>query len=419
MSASAPLTIPLQLTRRLAVARQLLAGPRPTPDAEGIMAVFDRLGCVQIDPIPVVDRTQYLVLFSRLGLYDRAEFDRLIYQERRLFEYWAHAASIVRTADLAVHKYSMARAFVEEPKAAWARKFWHWAQANRAFQEHILDTLRQRGPLAPEEIEDRAAVPWQSGGWSTSRNVSMMLEMLWEQGKVLVANRKGTRRFWDAAERVLPELATVERLEPPEVTRRAALVALRALGVATERQIQAHFTRGRYPGLRQVLEELVREGTLLEAVVLGEQGAPLKGRWYIHAADAALLEGLGQDDWVPRTVLLSPFDNLICDRARTEVLFGYEFRVEIYVPPAKRKYGYYVLSVLEGERFIGRIDPKMERKSGRLVLNAVHAEPGVEVNGQTGRAVAGAVEELARFLGAREVVLQGAAPEGWRRALSF
>lgn len=418
-----PLSIPLSLARRLAVTKQLLAGPRPDPTPDGMMTVFDHLGCIQIDPIPVVDRTQYLVMFSRVGAYDRGVFDKLVYEDRQLFEFWAHAASIVRVADLPIHRHFMNRPINRETKSEWVKRFRNWAQANDSFREYVLESLRERGPLAAEEIEDRAVVNWESSGWSSSRNVNLMLELLWDRGQIFVAGRNGTRRFWDIPERVLPGLDTVEQISTEEMVRRAAVIAIRALGVATEKHIKYHFTRGRYPGLGKGLKELVKEGVLVEAEVVGAGEASAypapAGAWYLHAGDLPLLERLKENDWGQRTVLLSPFDNLICDRARTAWMFNYDFRIEIYVPAAKRKYGYYVLSVLDGDQFIARLDPKMDRKTGVLTLNAVHAEPGVEINAETGCAVAGVIKELGEFLGAKEIALNGVIPQGWRKTLSF
>ncbi|MCB9135939.1 MAG: YcaQ family DNA glycosylase [Anaerolineales bacterium] len=417
------LSIPVSLARRLAVTKQLLAGPRPAPTSDGMMTVFDHLGCIQIDPIPVVDRTQYLVMFSRVGSYDRGAFDKLVYEDRQLFEFWAHAASIVRVADLPIHRHFMNRPIHHETKSEWVKRFRNWAQANDGFREYVLESLRERGPLAAEEIEDRAVLNWESSGWSSNRNVNLMLELLWDRGQIFVAGRNGTRRFWDIPERVLPGLEMVEQISTEEMVRRAAVIAIRALGVATEKHIKYHFTRGRYPGLGKVLKELVKEGVLEEVEVVGEGEASAypapAGAWYIHAGDLPLLERLKEDAWGQRTVLLSPFDNLICDRARTAWMFNYDFRIEIYVPPAKRKYGYYVLSVLDGDRFIARLDPRMDRKTGVLTLNAIHAEPGVDVNEVTGRAVASAVQELGDFLGAQAIYLNGHTPEGWRKELRF
>jgi uncharacterized protein YcaQ len=362
-------------------------------------------------------------MFSRVGPYDRAEFDKLIYEDRQLFEFWAHAASIVRAADLPIHRHFMDRPANPDTKSEWVKRFREWVKANQAFREYVLESLREKGPLAADEIEDRAVVNWVSSGWSSSRNVNLMLELLWDRGKIFVARRNGTRRYWDIPERVLSGWMTVEQISQEEMVRRAAVIAIRALGVATEKQIKFHFTRGRYPGLGKVLKNLVQEGVLNEAEIvedrLGSVFPAPSGTWYLHAEDAARLNELKGDHWGQRTVLLSPFDNLICDRARTAWMFNYDFRIEIYVPPAKRKYGYYVLSLLHGDQFIGRIDPKMDRKTGILTLNAVHAEQGVAVNHETGQAAAGAVQELGKFLEAREIVTAGIVPEGWKRSFLF
>lgn len=417
------ISIPLSLARRLAVTKQLLAGPRPAPTPEGMLTVFDHLGCIQIDTIPVVDRTQYLVMFSRVGPYPKDTFDQLVYKDRKLFEFWAHAASIVQTADLPIHRHAINREFDRKTKSVAAKRWFAWIDANETFKAYILDTLRERGPLQSADFEDRAVVPWEPGRWWSSQNVNMMLEILWEQGQILVSNRDGTRRYWDIPAHVLPELTTTEQISEEEMVRRAAVIAIRALGVATEKQIKYHFTRGRYPGLGKVMKDLVKEGVLVEAEVVedGERAAypAPAGVWYLHAGDLPLLERLHADDWGQRTVLLSPFDNLMCDRARTAWMFNYDFRIEIYVPAAKRKYGYYVLSALDGDRFIARLDPRMDRKTGVLTLNAIHAEPGVEVNSQTGLALAGAVQELGEFLGATHIALNGSVPDGWRKALAF
>jgi hypothetical protein len=181
-----------------------------------------------------------------------------------------------------------------------------------------------------------------------------------------------------------------------------------------------NFVRSRYKGLPSVLKELEAEGRIVRVEVKGEEaeGKNWRGPWYIHADDLAQLESLRSSDWEGRTTLLSPFDNLICDRLRTELLFDFEFRVEIYVPKEKRQYGYYVLPILHGDRLIGRMDPTMDRKANRLNINAVYAEPGAPATHSTGRAVAAAVQELATFLGAKEIAYTDQVPDAWRKALS-
>jgi uncharacterized protein YcaQ len=180
--------------------------------------------------------------------------------------------------------------------------------------------------------------------------------------------------------------------------------------VATARDIDRHFTAGRYPGLPTVLAGLEREGRI-ERVRVADDGTEWPGPWYVHADDLPLLERLEAGDWQPRTTLLSPFDNLIIDRERTQRLFGFHFRMEIYVPRAARRYGYYVLPVLHGDRLVGRVDPAMDRRRGRLVVNAVHAEP--DAPAAAGPAVAAALQELAVFLGADGVELGQPPPERW------
>jgi uncharacterized protein YcaQ len=247
-----------------------------------------------------------------------------------------------------------------------------------------------------------------------------MLDFLQMQGLIVVAARVGGQKLWDLAERVLPEWTPRHRLSEREAVRRAAEKAVRALGLASPRDINHHFTRNRYPGLAQALADLEKQGRLARVTVAPEPGrAPWKGPHYIHADDFPALERLADGDWQPRTVLLSPFDNLICDRQRTQQWFDFDFRIEIYVPKPKRKYGYYVLPILHGDRLIGRADPWMDRAQGRLHVNAVYAEPTAPTDRDTARAVAGAVEDLARFLGAREVVYdRRRVPAAWKQALA-
>jgi len=242
---------------------------------------------------------------------------------------------------------------------------------------------------------------------------------------VMVAGRTGIHRLWDRSERVLPPWAPREEWTEHAVVRAATQRAIRALGVARPAQMVQHFTRGRYPGLANVLAELVAEGLIAPVTVVPptDDAATVRawaGPWYIHTADLPLVDRLADvrgDEWGPRTTLLSPFDNLICDRKRTKLLFDFDFTIEIYVPQAKRRWGYYVLPILHNDRLIGRVDPTMDRANGRLVINAIHAEPGVPHLGRAGGAVARAIAELGRFLGAREIVYPETMPAPWSRAL--
>jgi uncharacterized protein YcaQ len=389
--------------RRLAITAQRLDGPSPRkrPTGDEILDVVRAIRCLQLDPTSVVARNHLLVVFSRLGPYDAAVLERLVYEERAMFEYWAHEASIVLSEDLPLHVFMMR---TPPRSSTWHERMTEWWDLNEEFRASILDRLRADGPLPVTEFEDRSVAPWLSAGWNDQRNVSRMLDFMWVRGQVGIAARTGGQRQWDLMERCLPPDAPTEELEPEEVTRRAALLALKALGVARVPHIRAHFTRRRYPGLPQVLNELEASGDIVPVQI-----EDMKGEWWVRADDVDALTG---DGFKPRTALLSPFDNLLCDRGRTEELFGFSHRLEIYTPKAKRQWGYFVLPILHGDRLVGRADLAIDRKARRLVAHAVHREPGAP----RGKAVAAAIrrelERLATWQGAEGLDVRQA-PDAW------
>ena len=398
----------------MAVSRQGLAGPRPKADQDGILALVRQLGCLQLDPTNVVAPSHRLVLWSRLGNYDRAALEALQWETRRLFEYWAHAASIVLTEDYPIHRRFM-RAW-SRGETPWSARFHPWVEVNASLRRHILSELRRRGPLPAAAFEDRSTRAWQSSGWTAGRNVDRMLAYLWMSGAIVVARREAGRRWWDLAAHWLPDWTPAARLSEKEMVREAAQRSLRALGVARSIHIQQHFISGRYPGLDEVLDELQRSGEILPVQVkAGDETWP--GSWYVHAKDLPLLDELEGGVWQPRTTLLSPFDNLIRDRVRTRTMFGFDYGIEIYVPAARRKYGYYVLPILHGDRLIGRIDAALDRKQQNLDLRAVYAENS-RASPADGAATTSAIAELGRFLGAKTITRPGAIPPTWKRTFS-
>ena len=407
-------TISPRSARRLAIAAQRLTNPRPEPGLASMLALIRQLGCLQLDPVSAVTPSHRLVLWSRLGAYQQADLDRLLWEERRLFEYWAHAASIVLTEDYPIHRETMRRyARAETP---WSGRIQTWVAANDALRRHVLGELGRHGPRPARTFEDRSERAWASSGWTSGRNVDRMLAYLWLKGDVMVAGRQAGHRLWDLKDRCLPDWAPRERLSTSAVVRRAAQRSLRALGVASVADIQNHFIRDRYPGLSPALRSMERAGTIVPVDIAGEGGS-MPGAWYVHASDLPLLERIEAGDWQPRTTLLSPFDNLICDRSRTRRLFDFDFSLEIYLPAVRRRYGYYVLPILHGDRLVGRIDAAMNRAERRLDLKAVHLEPGRE-HLAAGPAAAAAISELAAFLGARSVAVGKPVPYGWKAAIN-
>jgi uncharacterized protein YcaQ len=376
--------------RRLAVLSQRLAGTRAPATAAGLMEIARAIRCIQIDAVGVVGApTQLLVPFSRVGPYEARLLDRLQFEDRTLFHYFAHAASLVLTEDFAIHSARMVP--YSSRTTNWAKGIAAWMVENAALREQIIGEITARGPLRSRDFENTARTDWRSSGWTQGRSVNRMLDFLWVEGILTVSGRAGAEKLWDLSERWFPAWTPRKPLAPDERADLAVELALRALGPATPQQIQFHFIRGSHPDLAGSLARLTRSGAVLPVDV-----AALKGAWHVHRDTLALLE----ERWRPRTVLLSPFDNLIADRRRTALLFGFDYTIEIYVPAAKRKRGYYAMPILAGDRLAGTVDPRYERASRRLIVNRVAFEAGEKMKPAITRAIA----DLAKFVGAREVV---------------
>ncbi len=385
-------TLSVTEARRLAVMGALLSAPAPTT----ILGVVEHLGGLQMDPTSATARAEQLVLWSRLGRYDLAELERLRWEEKQLFEY---RAFIVPMADYSIHRETMRR--YPRGDLARARYVREWLAANASFRRYLLRELRRRGPLRSRDFEDRAAQGWRTGGWNDgSRSVAMMLETLARRGDIAIVAREGNERLWDLGERWYP--LDQPRLPAGEIARRLLETQLRWCGLARSDAFGFAFD-GPPPGRERALRQLVREGTAVPVTVEG-----IRGEWLAHAA---LLE----QKFRPRTTLLAPFDRLIAHRGFTEELFGFKYRLEMYVPKAKREYGYYVLPILHGDRLVGRADPLFDRKTGVLHVNAVFAEPDAPAG--AGKPIAAAFRSLARWLGATEVNYTRRVPKIWRGAL--
>jgi uncharacterized protein YcaQ len=339
-----------------------------------------KIGYLQLDPTNAVARSHLLVLFSRLGPYDLAKLERLL-ATRKLYEY---SAAIVAAEDHGLHRTSMNR-YPEGHHGGWPARIEAWLEANARLRESVLQQLEKRGPLPSRAITDESATGWRSTGWTNERNVTRTLEFLWMMGQILVHGRDGQQRVWDLANRVIP---LAEPLPIEEATARVALRSLRGLGVATLQQVKEEpFVDRPFAGLG----EAAREAAGIERVEV--EG--LKGAWYAHRDDLKRLE---KPEPEPYTILLSPFDPLIRNRKRTEALWDFEFRLEIYIPKEKR-WGFFVLPLLHGNDIVARIDPTMDRKAGVLRINAIKWEPDAPPDVP----LEAAVGRLAEFLGATRV----------------
>ena len=343
--------------RRIAVRAQLLDAPRPTD----LLEVVQRLTLLQIDPTAAIAPSADLVLWSRLGpAYHPEQLKRELEEERTLFEL---DAQIRPTGDLGLY---LAGAD-ERPRYERTR---HWLRDNDGFRRDILKRLRKSGPLSSRELPDTAAVPWASSGWSHNRNVTQMLEILMNRGEVAISGRVGRERLWDLPERVYPARVAVPSVEKAERAKNER--RLGALGIAR-----------------------AKARAVMEPIHVGEAGEPavvegVKGEWRVDPAR------LGED-FEGRTTLLSPFDRLIHDRTRTEELFDFEYTLEMYKPAAKRRWGYFALPILHGDRLVGKLDATADRKASVLRVNAIHED--VKFTRPIAKGVHAELEDLAAWLG--------------------
>lgn len=384
------LSLSLAEARRLALSAQGFGRvSRGAIAHRQLQAQIERLGVLQIDSVNAVVRSHYLPAFSRLGHYQAEHLDELAWgraRRRRLFEYWGHEASLLPLELYPLLRWRMRRAADGQGIYGQLAKF---GVERRDVIDSVLQAVRERGALGAGSLSTSSekAGPWWD--WSAEKTA---LEWLFAAGEVTVAGRRGFERLYDLPERVIPgELLDQAELDEDEAQRRLLLRSADALGVASEKDLRDYYRLDAGDSKRRVAE-LVEEGALLPVTVQGWQqpgycrGEPRIPRRVRHSA------------------LLSPFDSLIWARERTERLFGFSYRLEIYTPQAKRVYGYYVLPFLHHERLLARVDLRSERAAGRLAVHAVHLEEAV-LSEEARQALSDALHGLAQWLGLADVWL--------------
>jgi hypothetical protein len=383
-----PESLSVAQARRIALAAQGFTDPKPggATDMRHVRRVLRRLHLIQMDSVNVLQRAHYMPLYSRLGPYPAELLERAAYRRpRELFEFWGHEASLITTDLQPLFRWRMERA------ADYA-----WGNMTRIVREQpelvawVLDEVRGRGPITAAEIEHDAPRRTDHWGWNWSV-VKQALEWLFYSGQVTAAERTTSfARRYDLPERVLPA-AVLNAPTPAPADAFRALVELsaRALGVAAERELRDYF-RLPVEGFRRAVAELIEDGVLVPVRVAGWKPVA-----YLHR-EARLPR------WVRAATLVSPFDPLIWERERTERLFGMAYRIEIYVPAPQRRYGYYVLPFLLGDRFVARVDLKADRRAGELQIPAAWLEPDADRDA-TAEALATELHRLAGWLGLRTI----------------
>jgi uncharacterized protein YcaQ len=357
------LELSLSEARRIALRAQLLDAVRP----ESLVATVDQLTLLQIDPTAAIAPNVDLVCWSRLGdAYEHSDLRFALEEERSLVEH----SSFVRPMD----DIGLVLATARDRMHASG---YEWLEVNAGFRADVIALLEAEGPLVAAEVPDTSQVPWQSSGWTNDKNVDRMLELLCRLGDVAISGRRGKFRTWDLPERVYPP-----DLEVPSYDEAKAILddrRLASLGIAR-------------PTSKIQGEEVAAANRGEPCVVEG-----VEGEWRVHPDALAL----SADEFEPRTALLSPYDRLVYDRDRALDLFDFEYVLEMYKPAAKRRWGYFALPILHGDRLVGKLDAKVDRKAGVLRVFAVHED--FPWDPDIGDVVEAEIDSLAAWLGAEVV----------------
>jgi uncharacterized protein YcaQ len=398
--------------RRFLVARHLLAPPRSLPEsAASVRTVVDRLGSLQFDPLDVTGRNHDLVLAARIGGYRRAWTDELLYGERWLYEAYNKGLSLLPTAELPLYR------------VGWDTE--HAGHRGGTFQDHedlvaeLLDRIRRDGPLSSTDVAPRTAIDWY---WRPTNQVRAILEALAEAGVLALARREGNRRVYDLTERLFPASLLAERHTEEESRRHKLLSRYRAHGLLGMRGGQSEIWIGTGPTAADRYrrrDSLIEDGALVPILVEGVRGERLilgSEVGLLQAASRSVASGVevggaaGDGEagggGPAGVALLAPLDPFVWDRDLLRSLFDFDYVWEVYVPAARRRWGYYVLPLLFGDRLVGRIEPRFDRTSGALRIIGLWWEDGFDPLGEIGfvDAFVDALQAHARFGGSRRIV---------------
>ncbi|MFH1852914.1 MAG: crosslink repair DNA glycosylase YcaQ family protein [Candidatus Neomarinimicrobiota bacterium] len=383
-----PQSITLAQARRLAVRLQQLSEPASPPGKEGAAQAIEKLGYVQIDTIHVIERAHHHTVWTRLPDYQPEFLDELLAVDRRVFEYWAHAAAYIPIGDYRFHRPQMQR--FTDPHDKWEkerlRNFGHLIKP-------VLERIRREGPLGVKDFE--TPDQGEKNQWGGRKPEKVALEMLLWRGELMVTRREKFHRIYDLTERVLPSGVDTTIPANDELGRFHVRRALQSLGIAGEKEIYDHLRLADKTTVTVAIRDLAAAGELTEVTIEGSAG----DNWIL----TAYLEMLDQPLTNPKIHFLSPFDNLIIQRQRTKRLFDFDYTLECYVPADKRQWGYFVLPILWGDRLVGRLDPKADRKKKELLIQSLQFELGFEELDAIEDAMTEKLSALAKFNGCEKV----------------
>ena len=411
-----PISASLGAVRRLIVTKQHLSGPGPSrANPEEIVAMVPTLPYVQWDPVGVVAPSHLLSIWARLGPFPSSVLDRLMWEEKRLLLLWTPIANLVATDDYPLYASLMQR-FPDSLSGSWgsqrerARKF---LTGHGRLRKRILKEL-ESGPRRVSEFSDHARTRRNDGEWTPRSDVAQLLEYLHMKGEVMVVGHARNQNLWGRTDQFLPPWVERRPLSASETDRAAVQKAIRGLGVATPREINYYYLRGQYRDLRGAVRDLEDASRIHQVVV---RGVVEKETRYLHDDDVSLLERLESETLEPRVALLPPFDNMVQMQGRAQTLFGFDYVREQFLPPEKRRFGMWVLPILSGERFVGRMDLQFDKEGRELRVKAIFAERGTPPDRDAAVGLKDQLESLAGLLGAQAVKLPSRVPGPWKEAL--
>jgi uncharacterized protein YcaQ len=388
----------------MALHAQLLDNKTKLPKSkEAVAQVIEKLGYIQIDTIAAIERAHHHTLWTRFGGYKPEMLHHLQAEDRRIFEYWGHQVSYLPMSDFRFY-LPMKKSFYNSDKG-WAKMM---IEKCRKYLKPVLERVRNEGPLSSKDFE--TAADHRRGPWWDWKPAKAALEMLFWRGELMIAKRHNFQKVYDLTERALPDF--VDTHEPTENELGQFLVhrALNSYGVARENEIRKHIQIGNKEIIAEAIKNLLDSGKITKIKIAG-----IDTEYYALADRLKNLTNLRK--LKSRALIISPFDNLIIQRERLKRLFGFDYALECYTPAAKRKYGYFVLPILFGEQFMGRVDPKVDRKRKTLVINNIYFESKPDNYDQYLTSLAGQFWQMARFNNCEKIEIKKSTPAKFKKEL--
>jgi len=380
------------------------------PEKAEVLEVIRRLGCVQIDTINVVERSHYLTLWSRLGSYNKEDLDQLLYPERKVFEFWAHAASIIPIE----HYRYFIHAMKEYQRVLKVRAEKRLKEKSYLLDQ-VLDEIRRNGPMSSKDFEHERTGKKKGLGWWNWKPAKIALEMLFSAGVLMVAYRRNFQRYYDLTENVLP--SHIDVTEPTEEERQRFFVekTLEAWGVAKPSEVSSYYyewatrTALKKEALEETFQQLLDEDVLEEVTVEGARGP-----YYMLVKDHDIVQRIAEGETADfnGVTFLSPFDNLTWNKTRIRKLFNFTPKFEAYIPKDKRKFGYYNMNILYKNRLVGRFDPKVHRDQKVLEVKLLHLEEDFKPESEFEERLGDAFRSFMEFNKAEKIIFRKIVPDG-------